>query len=48
MDHRKAGRISYHDGIVDVYSFGQSETQKLSSIQSLFCLETGFSSEVDI
>jgi hypothetical protein len=44
MDHRKSERISYRDGIQDVWSFGQSETQKLSSVQPLFYLETRFSS----
>jgi hypothetical protein len=29
-------------------SFGQSKAQKLSSVQSLFCPETEFSSEVEL
>jgi hypothetical protein len=48
MDHRKAKRISYHNGIRDFRSFGQSETQKLSSVQLQFCPETEISSEVDL
>jgi hypothetical protein len=47
MDHRKAERVSYHDGIRYFRSFGQSETRKLSSVQQLFCLETEISSEVN-
>jgi hypothetical protein len=38
MDHQKAERVSYHDGIWDVQS----------SVQPLFCLEAEFSSEVDL
>jgi hypothetical protein len=37
MDHWKAERVSYRDGIQDVWCFGQSEIQKLSSVQPLFC-----------
>jgi hypothetical protein len=48
MDQWKAERVSYCDGIQDVRSFGRSETQKLSPVQPWFCLETGFSSKVDI
>jgi hypothetical protein len=48
MDHRKAGRIDYRNGIRDFQSFGQSDTQKFSSVQPLFYLETEFSSEVDL
>jgi hypothetical protein len=44
MDHWKDERVSYRDGIQDVRNFGPSETQKLSSVQSWFCLEIGFSS----
>jgi hypothetical protein len=40
--------VSYHNGIRDFRSFGKSETQKLSSVQPLFCPETEISSEVDI
>jgi hypothetical protein len=40
--------VSYHNGIRDFQSFGKSETQKLSSVQPLFCPETEISSEVDI
>jgi hypothetical protein len=48
MDHRKAERVPYHDGIRYFQSFGQSKIQKLSSVQSLFCPETEMSSEVDL
>jgi hypothetical protein len=48
MDHRKAERVSYHNDIWDFRSFDQSETQKLSSVQPLFCPETEFSSEVNL
>jgi hypothetical protein len=34
MDHRKSERVAYHNGIWDFQSFGQSETQKLGSVQS--------------
>jgi hypothetical protein len=48
MDHRKAERVSYHNGIQDFRSFGQSETQRLSDVPPLFCPETEFISEVDL
>jgi thermostable 8-oxoguanine DNA glycosylase len=48
MDHRKVERVTYQNGIWDFRSFGLSETQKFSSIQLLFCLETDFNSEVDL
>jgi hypothetical protein len=48
MEHRKAERVSYHNGIQDFHSFGQSNTQKLSSVQPLFCPATEISSEVDL
>jgi hypothetical protein len=44
MDHWKAERVFYHGGIQDVRSFDAYETQKLSSVQPWFYLETGFSS----
>jgi hypothetical protein len=47
MNHRKAERVSYHNGIRDFWSFGQSETQKLGSVQLQFCPEIEISSEVD-
>jgi hypothetical protein len=47
MDRQKTNRVSYHNGIQDVLSFGRSETQKLSSVQPLFYPETEFSSEVE-
>jgi hypothetical protein len=48
MDHRKAERVAYHNGIRDFQSFSQSEIQKLSSVQPQFCPETEISSEVDL
>jgi hypothetical protein len=39
MEHRKAERVSYRNGIRDFRSFGLAETQKISSIQPLFCPE---------
>jgi hypothetical protein len=39
IDHRKAERVTYQNGIRDFWSFGQSETQKWSSSQPLFCPE---------
>jgi hypothetical protein len=39
MDHRKYERVIYQNGIWDFQSFSQSETQKLSSSQPLFCPE---------
>jgi hypothetical protein len=48
MDHQKSERVSYRNGIWDLRSFDQSETQKLSSVQPLFCPETEFNSECDI
>jgi hypothetical protein len=47
MDHRKSETVFYRNGIPDFGSFGQSETQKLSFVQPLFCPETKFSGEVD-
>jgi hypothetical protein len=46
MDHQKAERVAYHNGIWDFQ--GQSDTQKLSSVQPLFCLETEISSDVNL
>jgi hypothetical protein len=48
MDHQKAERVAYHNGIRDFWSFGQSDNQNMSSVQPLFCPETEFSSEVDL
>jgi hypothetical protein len=48
MDHQNAERVAYRNAIRDFQSFGQSKTQKLSSVQPLFCPETEFSSEVDL
>jgi hypothetical protein len=47
MDHRKAERVGYQFGIQDFRSFNQSEAQRLSSVQPLFCPEAEFSSDVD-
>jgi hypothetical protein len=46
MDHRKAERVSYHNGIRDFWSFSQSETQKLGSVQPQFCPEIEISSDL--
>jgi hypothetical protein len=48
MDHWKAEKVGYRNGIRDVRSFGQPETQKMSFVQLQFCLETEISSEVDL
>jgi hypothetical protein len=48
MYHRKAERVAYRNGIKSFRSFGQSEAQKFSSLQPLFCPETEFSSKVDL
>jgi hypothetical protein len=48
MYHRKAAKVGYRNGIRDIWSFGQPETQKLSSVQSQFYPETEISSEVDL
>jgi hypothetical protein len=47
VDHQKAERVTYQNGIHDFQSFGQSETQMLRSVQPLFYPETEFSSDVD-
>jgi hypothetical protein len=46
MDHRKVERVTYQNSIQDFQSFVLSETQKLSSVQPLFCPEIEFSSKV--
>jgi hypothetical protein len=48
MDHRKAERVDYRNGIRDFWSFGQSDTQKFISVQPLFYPKKEFSSEVDL
>jgi hypothetical protein len=48
MDHRKAEKVGYRNGIQGFQSFSQSETQKLSSVQPQFCPETEISSEVNL
>jgi hypothetical protein len=45
MDHEKAKRVGYHNGIRSSQSFSQSEAQKLRSVLQLFCSETEFSSD---
>jgi hypothetical protein len=47
MDYRKYERVAYQIGIRYFWIFGQSETQKLRSVQPLFCPEIEFSSDVD-
>jgi hypothetical protein len=47
-DHQKAEIVTYRNGIRSFRSFGQSEAQKSSTVQPLFCPETKFSSEVDL
>jgi hypothetical protein len=47
MDYHNSERIVYRNGIWDFQSFGQSETQKLRSIQPLVCPESELSSEVN-
>jgi hypothetical protein len=42
MDYQKAERVAYRISIRDLRSFGQSETQKLRSVQLLFGTETEF------
>jgi hypothetical protein len=39
MDHRKVVRVAYRNDIWDFQRFGLAKTQKLSSIQPLFCPE---------
>jgi hypothetical protein len=46
-DHQKDERVTYQNGIHDIWSFSQLEAQKLRSVQPLFCPETEFSSNVD-
>jgi hypothetical protein len=48
MDHQKAEKVGYHNGIQYFRSFGQSETQKLSYVQPQFCPETEIGSEVNL
>jgi hypothetical protein len=48
MKHRKDERVDYCNGIQDFRSFGQSEIQKLNSVQPQFCPETKISNEVDL
>jgi hypothetical protein len=47
MDHQKDERFAYRNDIHCFQSFGQSEAQKVRSVQPLFCPETEFSSDVD-
>jgi hypothetical protein len=46
MDHQKAERFGYRNGIRRFWSFGQSEAQKLNPNQQWFCPEMKFSSNV--
>jgi hypothetical protein len=48
MNHQKAKRVFYINGIRSFRSFGQSEAQKFSSVQPLFHPETEFSSKLDL
>jgi hypothetical protein len=48
MDHQKAERVAYRNGIQNFQSFGQSETQKLCAIPLRFCPEIEFSNKVDV
>jgi hypothetical protein len=47
MYHWKAESVAYQFGIRDIRSFGQSETQRLSSVRPLLCPEVEFGSDVD-
>jgi hypothetical protein len=46
MDHRKAERVGYCNGIRSFWSFGQSEAQRLNSDQLQFCPKAKISSDV--
>jgi hypothetical protein len=48
IDHQKTEIVPYRNDIWSFQSFGQSEAQKFSSVQPLFCPETEFSCEVDL
>jgi hypothetical protein len=48
MDPQKSERVGYRSLIQDFRSFSQSETQKLSSVQLLFCPEKEISSKIDL
>jgi hypothetical protein len=45
MNHQKAERVTYHNGIQDFWILGQCETQKLSSVQLLLCPEQNSSAK---
>jgi hypothetical protein len=47
MDHRKAERVVFRNGIWNLRSFGQSETGNSRSVLPLFCPGADFSSDVD-
>jgi hypothetical protein len=47
IDHQKAERVVYGNDIQDFHSFGQSKTQKFSSVQLLFYPEIEFSNNID-
>jgi hypothetical protein len=46
MDHRKAERVGYRNGIQSFRSFGQSEAQRLNPDQLRFCPEAKISSDI--
>jgi hypothetical protein len=48
MDHWKAEKVTNRNGIRDFQSFILSKTQKLNSVQLLFCPKTEFGSEIDL
>jgi hypothetical protein len=47
MDHQKAKRVTFRNGIQDFWSFSQSEAGNQKSVLLLFCLGAEFSSDVD-
>jgi hypothetical protein len=48
MDRRNSERVADCNGIQNFWSFGQSEIQKLISIQPPVCPEAKFSSKVEL
>jgi hypothetical protein len=46
MDHQKAERVGYRNGIQSFWSFGRSEAQMLNPDQLWFCPEIKISSDV--
>jgi hypothetical protein len=45
MDHKKAERVGYRNGIQSFRCFGQSEAQRLNPDQLQFCPEAKISSD---